>query len=99
MSIVVVVEVLVIAVVGVAIVVVFGVVIVNIKPSWQDFSPPPPFSGNAPYAPIYGNNTFQKGASLIESLFLPAFLYPVARVTLIKSPKHFSFFSFSDDYW
>ena len=35
MSIVVVVEVLVIAVVGVAIVVVFGVVIVNIKPSWQ----------------------------------------------------------------
>ena len=35
MSIVVVVEVLVIAVVGVATVVVFGVVIVNIKPSWQ----------------------------------------------------------------
>ena len=33
------------------------------KPSWQDFAPHPPL----PYRQcLYGNNTFQKGASLYD---------------------------------
>ena len=91
MSIVVVLEVLVIVVVEVAIVVVFGVVIVYIKPSWQALTTPPPLSGNAH---IWKQRISKRGLPYVE-FFFPAFLSPVARVTLIKSPsisKHFSFF-------
>ena len=74
MSIVVVVEVLVIAVVGVAIVVVFGVVIVNIKPSWQAFSPPP-FRAMPPMPPYMETTHFKKGLPLSRVCFsLPFYI-------------------------